>query len=445
LGLSMALIMYGLEERADSMIETLVSDKDPILRYGGEFTIGLAYCGTANNKAIRQLLHVAVSDVSDDVRRAAVISLGFVLFRQPEQVPKLVSLLAESYNPNVRYGAAIALGIACSGTGMKEAIALLEPMTRDSVPFVRQGAFIALAMVLIQVSEKAEPKVKEIRQQFLDTVADKHQSIVSKLGAIIALGIIDAGGRNVTIALTSRAGHINLQAVVGLLVFTQYWYWYPFYLFLSLAFTPTAVIALNSNLEMPQYKIKSNAKPSLFAYPEELKEEKEKEKKALPTAQLSITKKVQLRQEKKKQQKDNKDAMDVDKPETLGSSSPSTAAPSASSGTSPQPMDVEPAKTGAEPEQKPEIKPEEKPEPDFEILSNPARVTRSQLPKITFDVDPRYVPITEGVHGIILLKDSKPGEKEEIIPGALPTSAGAGVLEDEANEPAPPESFEYLG
>jgi len=49
---------------------------------------------------------------------------------------------------------------------MNEAIALLEPMTRDLVPFVRQGAFIALAMVLIQVSEKAEPKVKEIRQQF---------------------------------------------------------------------------------------------------------------------------------------------------------------------------------------------------------------------------------------------------------------------------------------
>uniref|UniRef100_A0ACB8FLU4 Uncharacterized protein n=1 Tax=Sphaerodactylus townsendi TaxID=933632 RepID=A0ACB8FLU4_9SAUR len=32
-------------------------------------------------KAIRRLLHVAVSDVNDDVRRAAVESLGFILFR----------------------------------------------------------------------------------------------------------------------------------------------------------------------------------------------------------------------------------------------------------------------------------------------------------------------------------------------------------------------------
>jgi len=97
-----------------------------------------------------------------------------------------------------------------------------------------------------------------------------------------------------------------------------------------------------------------------------------------------------------------------------------------------------------QPEQK-EVKPEEKPEPDFEILNNPARVTRAQLSKITFDVDPRYVPITEGIHGIVMLKDKTPGEKEEIIPEALPTSAGAGVLEDEANEPEPPEPFEFLG
>jgi hypothetical protein len=45
------------------------------------YTIALAYCGTASNKAIRRLLHVAVSDVSDDVRRAAVTALGFVLLR----------------------------------------------------------------------------------------------------------------------------------------------------------------------------------------------------------------------------------------------------------------------------------------------------------------------------------------------------------------------------
>lgn len=74
------------------------------------YTLAMAYCGTGSNQAIRTLLHVAVSDVNDDVRRAAVTSIGFILFRTPEQCPSVVSLLAESYNPHVRYGAAMALG-----------------------------------------------------------------------------------------------------------------------------------------------------------------------------------------------------------------------------------------------------------------------------------------------------------------------------------------------
>lgn len=82
------------------------------------FTIALAYAGTGNNQAIRRLLHVAVSDVNDDVRRAAVMALGFVLFRNYTQVPRIVQLLAESYNPHVRYGATLALGISCAGTGL---------------------------------------------------------------------------------------------------------------------------------------------------------------------------------------------------------------------------------------------------------------------------------------------------------------------------------------
>ena len=85
------------------------------------FVIGMAYRGTANNAAIQKLLHFAVSDVSDDVRRAAVLCLGFVLMGVPEQCPRIVSLLSQSYNPHVRYGAAMAVGISCSGTGSSSA------------------------------------------------------------------------------------------------------------------------------------------------------------------------------------------------------------------------------------------------------------------------------------------------------------------------------------
>ena len=85
------------------------------------------------------------------------------------------SLLSESYNPHVRYGAAMALGIACAGTGSKEAIALIEPMTNDPVNYVRQGALVASALVLIQHTEVTCPKVKE------DSQTDTLQSELGKI------------------------------------------------------------------------------------------------------------------------------------------------------------------------------------------------------------------------------------------------------------------------
>ena len=60
------------------------------MRYGAMFAIGVAYAGTSNNNAIKKLLHYSVSDVSDDVKRAAMMNLGLLLFRKPEKLPELV-------------------------------------------------------------------------------------------------------------------------------------------------------------------------------------------------------------------------------------------------------------------------------------------------------------------------------------------------------------------
>lgn len=79
LALGMALILYSVEDAADVWLDQLLCDQDPLLRYGGMFTLGLAYAGTSSNKAVRKLLHYAVADVSDDVRRAAALNLGFVM------------------------------------------------------------------------------------------------------------------------------------------------------------------------------------------------------------------------------------------------------------------------------------------------------------------------------------------------------------------------------
>ncbi|XP_014674162.1 PREDICTED: 26S proteasome non-ATPase regulatory subunit 1-like [Priapulus caudatus] len=117
----------------------------------------------------------------------------FIGCRTPEQVPNVVSLLAESYNPHVRYGAAMALGISCAGTGNKDALSLLEPMANDSVNYVRQGVLIASALILIQQNENTCPKVKHFRDLYTKIIVDKHEDVMAKYGAIIAQGILDAG------------------------------------------------------------------------------------------------------------------------------------------------------------------------------------------------------------------------------------------------------------
>ncbi|EIE88462.1 hypothetical protein G6F46_008395 [Rhizopus delemar] len=418
LAVGMSFIMYGKEEQADDLIDKLLEDKDPVLRYGGIYTIAMAYNGTGNNKAIRRLLHVAVSDVNDDVRRAAVTSLGFVLLRNPKQVPRIVQLLAESYNPHVRYGATLALGISCAGTGYLDALELLEPMTKDPVDFVRQGAFISQAMILIQQTENTNPKVANVRKLYEKIISDKHEDPMAKFGAVLAQGIIDAGGRNVTISLLSRTGHSNMSAIVGMAVFTQFWYWYPLTHMLSLSFTPTAIIGLNKNLETPRFEFMSNVKPSLFAYPPALKPPSATVVEKVATAVLSTTAKAKARA--KKVEKEKGESMDIDKEE--------------------QHKDEEMKDDVSE---KKEERKKKKKEENFEILENMARVVPAQLKYITFKDDSRYNPVkSESSGGIIMLIDKQPEKEEDLLQPRVP-SADVAAQSAAQEEAEPFEPFEY--
>ncbi|KAL5230675.1 hypothetical protein ABZP36_029451 [Zizania latifolia] len=427
LSLGIALTVYGREEEADTLIEQMTRDQDPILRYGGMYALALAYRGTANNKAIHQLLHFAVSDVSDDVRRTAVLALGFVLYNEPEQTPRIVSLLSESYNPHVRYGAALAVGISCAGSGLSDAISLLEPLTSDVVDFVRQGALIAMAMVMIQTNESYDSRVGTFRRQLEKIILDKHEDTMSKMGAILASGILDAGGRNVTIRLQSRSKHDKLTAVVGLAVFTQFWYWYPLSYFISLAFSPTAFIGLNSDLKVPKFEFLSNTKPSLFDYPKPTTQQTTTASVKLPTAILSTYAKAKSRAKKDAESKA------LEKAEAPQSEDASTATS----------MQVD---GGAE-------KKAPEPESTFQILTNPARVVPAQEKYIKFLEASRYEPVKLAPSGFVLLRDLKPTETEELVLTDTPatqaatTAAGQQIPGASAmavdEEPQPPQPFEY--
>lgn len=477
LSLGIGLMMFGCMEQADEMIAALETNKDALMRRAAMHAISMAYCGSGNNKAIARLLHVAVSDVNDDVRRAAVVGIGFILFRSPEQCPNVVSLLSESYNPHVRCGAAMALGICCAGSGSKEAISLLEPMLSDPVNFVRQGALVASALVLIQQTEVLNPKVKEFRQLYSKVISDKHEDVISKFGAIIAQGIIDAGGRNVTVSLQSRTGHTNVCAVVGMLIFTQFWYWFPLTHFLSLAFTPTYLVGLNEDLKIPKLYYKSGAKPSTFAYPPPIEAKKEREREKVSTAILSITAKAKRKEASKKDKQQGVDKMEVDddhssastkdskdkrqsqetgpkrkdsttksastdaNPSSGTTSAATSGANSTTSGTKDK-CTKDGSKDKADDKEKEKDKEDKADEPNFELLSNPSRVLRQQLKYVTIPDGSKHQAMKDvQIGGIILVKHLKSDEPEEIIE---PVTAHCSKVAEE-KEPEPPAPFLYLG
>jgi 26S proteasome regulatory subunit N2 len=413
---ALALVVFEKEQEADDLITQMTNDADAIIRYGGMFAIGMAYCGSSQNAAVKKLLHFSVSDVSDDVRRAAVISLGLVLSNEPTRIPKILKLLSQSYNPHVRYGTCIALGIGCPGmaASVPEAVGLLEPLLTDVSEFVRQGALISMGLVLQETSSKqVNGKAEEFRNKITKMVGEKHEDIMCRFGGLLANGLIDIGGRNASVRLFTKSGSLRMGAAVGFCLFAQMWYWYPMVLMISLAINPTALIGINKDLKMPKnFSVRSKTKPSMFAYPPEFKVETKESKSRLASAILTASK---GRKSVEEPSKDEEMEVDIQ-----------------------------------------EQKPSGAPEPDEEILKNPCRVVPAQEAFIEFidKAESRFhAVIPSRSSGFVVLYDSKPHEPEEFhevdlvqpVRTSKNESSSEAVAVSAEEEAPPPEAFEWDG
>merc|ERR1712218_241080 len=142
-----------------------------------------------------------------------------------------------------------------------------------------------------------------------------------------------------------------------------------------------------------------------------LEEKKKEDKEKVTTAVLSITNKQKKKEAEKKKGKDGEEKMDVDEKK----------------------------------EKKEEKEKPDEPEPNFEMLSNPARVMKAQLKVISLE-DGKYRPMKDlSIGGVIMLDRSTEigvDEKEEIVEPILVNRGGASS-EDSEEEPAPPEPLEY--
>ena len=428
--MSVALVMFGQEERALTWAEQLLVDRDHWVRMGGCMTLALAFAGTGNMEHIQRLLRCSISETSNDVRRTALICVGFLTLRDPGVTCRVLGILQDSYNPHVRYGIALAVGIAAAGSGHSESVKLLFNMTNDTCDFVRQGATLALSMVLVQKSSAlcemnaegvkgvSKNPVEDFRTLLSSRVNDRHVDTCTKFGSIIALGIIDAGGRNATFRVV-KEGHMLTKSIVALFLFSQYWFWFPNLLFLSQAMLPTCFIGVDSDLKVPDYTIQSNAPPSRFAPPKSLKTQKKKEKQRHKEVQLSISKKKIVQDEQSNDTIDSlkgkQDSTSMEVDEKVEAVVPSSSQHSKATKESME-VDHPTIENDKNVEEVDSVKHSgANAEPTYEILHNPARVLPEQFALLDFSLHDKYEPIQSNITGICMLVEKSSEGNTEVV------------------------------
>nr|XP_023022395.1 26S proteasome non-ATPase regulatory subunit 1-like [Leptinotarsa decemlineata] len=124
LAVGISFTMYGRLEEADALIQQLSSDKDPILRRSGMYTIAMAYCGTGHNQAIRKLLHVAYAQESqhEKILRGLAVGISFTMYGRLEEADALIQQLSSDKDPILRRSGMYTIAMAYCGTGHNQAI-----------------------------------------------------------------------------------------------------------------------------------------------------------------------------------------------------------------------------------------------------------------------------------------------------------------------------------
>lgn len=371
---AIALMGMGHENNVDGIYEKLIKERDPIVRLGAVGMLALAFVGTSDNKTISKLLSIAATDLSSDVRRVAVIGLAFVLLKKPKSALKLFTMLSTSYNSVVRHAVALALGIIGANSFDPAFFALIEKLIEDKTDYVRQAAGISLGLVSQLATSHLNPKMEEHRTLLQSKLFRKGETGIAKMGYILGLALMGAGGGNCCLQMLTEEGDVQLRSVIGVFLFTQYWYWFPTFLGIGLALQPTYLIGSLPDMRIPKgFQFKVNAPRSQFAYYKTKEEEKDKVKKSGPVV-LSMTKRAKARVNKKKQQIQEEEP---EKKET-------------------------------------EDKKEEPAEPKVHCLSNPSRVLRKQVKHLEYIEGQRYqVVLPTRKLGIVFLKDLKPEETEK--------------------------------
>lgn len=144
LAIGIALVFTGTERQGNALLRQFTASGNEYTRMAGVLGLGLAHAGHHQDVEVvsewvcvahvtRRLLRVISSDVSPTVRRNAVVALGLLYADAPAAFVPTALLLLQSYNPYIRYAAALISGLINAGTGDTVLAEALMKLMNDNV------------------------------------------------------------------------------------------------------------------------------------------------------------------------------------------------------------------------------------------------------------------------------------------------------------------------
>ncbi|KAJ3084455.1 proteasome regulatory particle base subunit [Quaeritorhiza haematococci] len=219
------------------LIKVLCDNQCEITRFGACLGIGVAGMGpgTCGECVILRVLNMVSQHPYHDQmpilwhlcrrdRTAIPGKNGYQRWRTfarccPTEALSLLERFLTSDEPQIRYGAVLAIGIACAGSGIvemqaklcfkhltthhfpspssllsskKDAVEVLQRMLCDGEKFVQQGALIALSFVLAR-QYNALPETYSATRRVFKGILECEDESLAKEGAKLGLLIFDAG------------------------------------------------------------------------------------------------------------------------------------------------------------------------------------------------------------------------------------------------------------
>lgn len=187
---SFGLMFLNTEIDVWELYNSMIQDTDPMIRLGAISMLTMRYFGLYNKEVVNQLLSLAATDLSNDIRRHAVVSLGFVMLRKKNKLFSLYKMLSKSYNAHVRHAVALGFGIVFAGSFEKKVFMMLKGFLEDKTDFVRQSAGISLGLLFQLGNDSMDTNFENCRKLLTEKFDKKYESNVAKYGYALGMSLL---------------------------------------------------------------------------------------------------------------------------------------------------------------------------------------------------------------------------------------------------------------